>query len=159
MKDSTKVAKYIELVYSEESELNAIADIEERKKKACEKVGLDYDAAHVQDIVNIRNDEVNDLIYERLTQNSLEYILWVSDTQLFLNIQKDQMKPIDDQDADTKLKDIELRAKISVHSSQLLERINERGRRLFKGSKEEEMAQQKVRYIKPEERLKNRKSA
>ena len=57
-KPVTKLTKnvqtYIELVYSEKSELNHIADLEERKKTACEKAKLDYEDAKTQDIIHMK---------------------------------------------------------------------------------------------------------
>ena len=155
----TNIQQYIELVYSEKSELNVIQDLDERKKTACEKAKLDYAADATQAIIHMRNKEVNEQIFDFLIANNPEeFILYISDQHLFGELQKRQMKTMKDEDSDSELKDLELKTKISEKSEQLLERIKSRRAKLF-GGKEEQEAAGKIRMLRPEERLKGKKSA
>lgn len=158
----TKVAKniqtYIELVYSEKSELNSIQNLDERKKTACEKAKLNPNDEYVQSIINMKDMIVNEQIFEYLRQqNGNDFVLLISDQHLFWELQQRQMKRLVDDDSDSTLKDLELKTKISEKSEQLLERIEVRKRKIFSGNEEEKMATTKIRIMTPEQRLRTKK--
>lgn len=159
----TKLAKniqqYIELVYSEKSDLNTIQDLDERKKTACEKAKLDHSSDVIQKMLKMQDKDTNEQIFDFLIANNREeFILYISDQHLFYELQKRQMKSMKDDDSDSELKDLDLKTKISEKSEQLLERIKVRRAKLF-GGKDEQEAAAKVRMQRPEERLRNKKSA
>lgn len=159
-KSTTKVNKnieqYIDLVYSQKSVLNNIPDLDERKKVACERVKLDYASESVQDILNMKNQDVNDLIFHHLcSKNPNDYILLIADEHLFSGMMKRLMKPLTD-DEDEINKDLDLKTKMSEKAKGLLERINERRLLIFMGESESKMAEEKIRIMRPEDRLKKR---
>jgi hypothetical protein len=157
------VEQYIQLVYSEKSELNQVQDLEDRKKQACQKAKLNYDLPEVQDIIHLRNEAVNEKVFEHLrTQNRNDYILLVSDQHLFWEMQQRQIEPLDrpvNNDKDTVLKDLDLKTKLSEKSDQLLVRIKSRYKDVFGENEEVEMASKKIRLMRPEDRLSSKKSA
>jgi len=155
---SKNIQSYIELVYSEKSELNIIADLEERKRTACQKAKLDPAAEDVKLILQMRDKTVNEQIFEYLRQqNSNEFILLISDQHLFWELMQRNAKPMAE-GIDAELKDLDLKTKISEKAEQLLERIVLRRNKIFKGDAEDKMAEDKIRILSPEQRLKQRKS-
>lgn len=160
IKLSKNIEQYIDLVYSEKSDLNQVQDLQERKKQACAKAKLDFNSESTQNIVHMKDKDVNTRIYDYLVKNnSNDFILLVSNQHLFWEMQQRLIEPLSKHDTDTDLKDLELKTKISEKSETLLERINQRYKAIFKGEEESEMAGQKIRLMRPEERLKQQKTA
>lgn len=157
-KISKNIEQYIELVYSEKSDLNKIVDLQERKKQACIKAKLNFNDESVQLIVNMKDEKVNPRIFDYLTsQNSNDFILLLSDQHLFLQMQQRLMEPLaQTQNTDSDLKDLDLKTKISEKSESLLERMKLRYSKIFKGDHEQEFAIQKIRLMRPEERIKKK---
>jgi hypothetical protein len=157
-KISKNIDQYIELVYSEKSDLNKIIDLQERKKQACAKAKLNFNDEAIQLIVNMKDEKVNIRIFEYLTtQNSNEFILLLSDQHLFLQMQQRLMEPLaQTANTDSDLKDLDLKTKISEKSESLLDRMTSRYLKIFKGSAEQDFATQKVRLMRPEERIKKK---
>lgn len=156
---SKNIQSYIELVYSEKSELNIIQDLEERKRTACQKAKLDPSSEAMQSVIRMQDKTVNDQIFEYLRQNnSNEFILLISDQHLFWELMQRNAKPMAE-GIDAELKDLDLKTKISEKAEQLLERIVLRRKKIFKGEEEDKMAEDKIRILSPEQRLKQRKSA
>jgi hypothetical protein len=155
------IQQYIQLVYSEKSELNSIADLEERKRQACEKAKLDYKQEAVQAIIHMKDLVVNEQIFEHLRiQNPNDFILLISDQHLFWEIMQRQMEPlVVSEDKDTVLKDLDLKTKMSEKAQDLLDRIKERIKVVFAGEGEQRIAEQKIRLMRPEDRLRDKKSA
>lgn len=166
----TKIQKnidqYIALVYSEKSEFNQIPDLEERKKKACQKAKLDYQAEHIQRIIHLRDEKVNELIFNFCrNQFPNEFILLISKEHLFWEQMQLLMEPLKkvteegttlEVDDEAMLKRINLKNTISEKSDKLLESIMELRKKLFTGEEEQHMAQEKIRIMRPEERLKKK---
>lgn len=151
------IQQYIELVYSERSELNSIQDLEERKRKACEKAKLDPAEASIQDIMHMKDKMVSEQIFEYLRQqNSNEFILLISDQHLFWELMQRNMKPLAEGGED-ELKDLDLKTKISEKSEGLLARIDARYKKIFKGDAEQSVATKVIQKT-PEQRLKGKKS-
>jgi len=157
-KISKNIDQYIELVYSEKSELNNVQDLQERKKQACAKAKLNFNDEAVQLIVTMKDENVRSKIFDYLvSQNSNDFILLVSDQHLFWQLQQRLMEPLaKTTNTDDDLKDLELKTKISEKSEDLLDRIKTRYRDLFKGEAEQEVAKFKIRLMRPEERLKKK---
>lgn len=156
----TKLAKniqtYIELVYSEKSDMNIIQDLGERKKMACEKSKLDYNSDAIQSIVNMKDLIVNEQIFEFLrTQNSNDYVLLISDQHLFWELMQRNAKPMAES-GDAELKDCDLKLKISEKCEPLLDRIKARYKSIFIGEAEQKVAENKMKTA--EQRLKGKKS-
>lgn len=154
-KSQTKVAKniqkYIELVYSEDSSLNEIPDLMARKLEACNAAGLDPKKSDVDAIINMQNNEVNDLIIEFLIKNnSNDFSLLLADQHIFNSQIEKMMNPNTD---------IMERDKISERSDKLLDRINARLQSVFQGKEEMKVASDKIRIMRPEDRVKAIKSA
>jgi hypothetical protein len=157
-KISKNIEQYIELVYSEKSELNTVQDLQERKKQACAKAKLNFNDEAVQLIVTMKDEKVRAKIFDYLvSQNSNDFILLVSDQHLFWQMQQRLMEPLaQTTNTDSDLKDLDLKTKISEKSESLLERIKMRYRSIFKGESEQEIGAQKIRLMRPEERLKKK---
>lgn len=162
----TKIAKnisqYIELMYSEKSELNQIQDLEERKKTACAKAKLNYDDSAIQEMIHLKNKDVNEQIFNFTKQNnSNKYILLISNQHLFWEQMQQLMEPLKvakDED-DNLLKDINLKNTISEKSESLLQRIDNLYKEIYKDIDVIEMAGEKIRLMRPEMRLKQQKQA
>jgi hypothetical protein len=156
-KDKSKIIHYIELVYSRNSELNNIDSVEDRRIEACRQAGLNPD--HVQDIIMQKNDQVNDLIFHYLGyfQNSNEMHQLMAEQQLFWDIQREMMKPVEE---DKKEEQYDWKLKMMVKSSDLLNRIKSRKNELFNpkdiGEDTVDIIETKIRILKPEERIKSR---
>lgn len=164
MENPTKLAKnvqqYIELVYSEKSDLNHIADLEERKKVACDKVKLDYSAEKTKEIIHLKNEDVNTAIFEYLRKKgSNKYILLLANQQLYWEQMQKLMEPLKGTDDDSSLKEVNLKNTISEKSEHLLERIEKLYLQIFKEQAVIEIASGRIRAQRPEERLKMQKSA
>ena len=160
-KDKSKIDKYIRLLYGKDSELNHILELNERKKTACLKAGLDPKEPASQAIMDLKNDKVNDQIFEFMRQNNpLEHIQLISDTQLFFEILKRKMQPLDDDlDDDVMLKNINLKTTMSQKSEELLDRIKRLHKEIYQTSAEIEMAEGKIRkMISPEARVKQKQA-
>lgn len=150
-----KTLKYIQHLYSKDSELNKIASLDERKKEACKRAGLDWEKS--QDIVNLKDKKINREIFDFLSsENPNEYVMLVSDQQLFWEMQHIKMESLDTDKADEEsiLKSINLKNTISAKSEELLERINRTFEKIYNHKDEIEMAKQQLRIMRPEERVK-----
>lgn len=157
MKDNLKT--YIRLMYSKDSELNSIPVLDDRKRKACELAGMDWDKS--QDIVHLKNEKTNEAIFDYLkTETPNDYIKLIADQQLFWEMQKIQMTPVDtkDTDDDKVLKNIQLKNTLSGNSETLLDRINRGYEKIFGAPEEVDMAKKVVRMMRPEERLKKKQA-
>lgn len=160
-KDKSKIEKYIHLVYSRESELIAILDFNDRKIKACNLVGLDPEQPASKEIMNLSNQDVRDQIFEYLkTTSPLNYIQYISDVQLFWEIQARKMRPLaDTTDDELALKNLNLKTTMSAKSEELLDRINKLAKEIFQGSEEMKMAEDKIRKLPTaENRLKQKQA-
>ncbi len=165
-KISKNIAQYIRLVYSENSELNSIADLEERKKKACDKAKLDYKSESVQKIIHIKDKQVNDMIFEHCEKTCTnEMYLLLADQHLFWEQMQILMEPLkkiaedgntEAVDDEVMLKRTNLKDAISQKCEKLLERINSRRLLIFKGEQESKMADERIRITRPEDRLKKK---
>lgn len=153
MENPTKLTKnvqqYIELVYSEKSQLNELADLSDRKIEACRIAKMNEDSPESKAIMNMENEEVNEHIFQYIiTQNSSDFALLISDQHLFTH----QLKMIIDPKTE-----ILLSNKLSEQSDKLLVRIKARMQSLFQGNNEVKIAAQKMRVMRPEDRLKVQK--
>lgn len=148
------IDKYIELMYSETSDLNKIEDVGERKKAAAKGAGLDITDKETLDIMHLQNEKANNRIFNYLSKTqSNNYIALTSDQQLFWEIQFRKMSPLDTTDDEVMLKNINLKTTMSIKSQELLERIDALYRRIYKHEPEMKMAQKQVRMLSPEQRI------
>lgn len=153
-KDKAKIIRYVQECYSKNSELNKIDNLEARRIEACKLVGLDPEQN--RDIIDQTNKQVNELIYEYLTrfQNSNEYQQWVSDQQLFWDIQKDLMKPVEGEDRE---KQYDFKLKMSEKCAALLTRIKSRFNEMYTvedvGKDTVELIESNVRMLRVEDRV------
>ena len=154
-----KTLKYIMLLYSKDSELNKISGLDERKKTACKQAGLDWNKS--QDIVNLKDKKINREIFDFLSsENPNEYVMLVSDQQLFWEMQHIKMEPLDRGtgekvlDDDQILKNMNLKNSLAVNDEKLLEKIKRTYDSIYKTPAEVAMAQEQIRMMRPEERLK-----
>jgi hypothetical protein len=160
------VQKYIELVYSEKSDLNAIPNLEERKKKACDQAGLKYEESQVQNIIHMKNNDVNAMIFEFCeSQNSNEFMLYISNQHFFweqMQLLMEPLKKISEEgktleiDDEAMMKRTNMKNTVSKNCKELLERINEGRMLIYKGEEEADKASEKIRIMRPEERLKKK---
>jgi hypothetical protein len=154
-KIDTNVAKYIELVYSERSELNHVDDLEERKKTACQKAKLNYEDPKTQEIIHLKNDKTNIAIFDYLRLHAPnDYILLIANQQLFWEQMQKMMQPLKGTDDDSCLKEVNLKNTISEKSEDLLQRIEHLKVKIFKEEAIQRLASDKIRTLRHEERLK-----
>ena len=99
-REKNKVLAYIELMYGQKSELNKIQDLKERKKTAMSIAKLNPEDEAMQDVMEMKNDTVNDLIfyYRGMFQNSNQYDLLSSKQQLFWDVRKIISTPVNEDD-------------------------------------------------------------
>jgi hypothetical protein len=148
LKTSSKLKKYLQAMYSQESELNHVQDLETRKKKACEVAGMPWTAEATQEIVNLKNEEVNSIIFDFLTrENPLEYVQLITDQQLFYDLQKKKLL------GDTKA---HLFAK---QADEMLPRIKAAYQTIYKEKEIMQIAEKRIRRMTPEQRIRARMQA
>jgi hypothetical protein len=148
LKNSTKLKKYLQSMYSQESELNHIQDLETRKKKACAIAGMPWDDEATQDIVSLKNEEVNDVIFDFLTrENPLEYVQLITDQQLFYDLQKKKL--LGDPKAHL----------LAKQADEMLPRIKAAYQAIYKEKEIMDIAEKKIRRMTPEQRIKMRMQA
>lgn len=164
-----KLMKYIELVYSKESPLNKHQSIMDRKLHAIEEVGWNSSDKEVDDIVRLKNKEVNKKIFDYLKESSSnKFALLISNQEFFWELQQRLMKPLASSynsgdkssdvevDDESMLKSINLKNTISEKSDALLERIEKQYREVFLEKDEIDMAAKEIKMSKPEDRIKRR---
>lgn len=154
-KDKDKIIQYVELMYSEKSELNQINDLTQRKRKAIEESGItDHDL--IESLVNLSNDDLNLIIFEYLTrQNSNKYTQLCADQQLLWEMQQEILKPIEGDSKDERLKAVEYKDKVSIRSTDLLRRINQVYSEIYRNDEEIAVAVRTIRDMPSyEQRLK-----
>lgn len=151
------IQQYIELMYSEQSELSTIVDLSEKQRTACQRAKLDFDSEEVQKLVLLTDTKFRDQVFEYIcSNNSLEYSLTMSDLHLLHNMQRKLIEPLDDADE----KSINLRNQMSEKADALLARITTRIQRIFRGKEETKLAMEKMRTQRPqrpEQRLRDKK--
>lgn len=164
-KSDTKLQKsielYISLVYSEKSDLNAIENLDERKKAACERAKLDFKSDAIQNIVQMKDLMWKGRIIDQLiTQNSNEYMLLVADQNFYCECIKALMEPmaIDNDSKNSGITELDFKTKslVSKSADELLERMKPRYLSIFKGEAESKVAQEMIRSRRLEDRLKNK---
>lgn len=148
------IQKYIDLVYSQKSKLNSIPNLDERKRAACEQLNIDIKEDWVQNLIQMKDLQANEQIhYFLITQNSPEYVLYNADEHLYFELIKRIMEPLKADDD----KDMSYKTKASADASSILVRLQERALKIWKGDAEVEMATQRMRMMRPEERLKQKR--
>lgn len=160
-KDKSKIENYIQLVYSKETELIGILDLNDRKLKACSLVGLDPEQPASKEIMALANEDIRLKVFDYLKSSSpLNYIQYISDVQLFWEIQARKMRPLaDTPDDELALKNLNLKTTMSAKSEELLDRINKLAKEIFQGTEEMKMAEDKIRKLPTaENRLKQKQA-
>lgn len=160
-KDKTKIIRYIELVYNKESILNGIQNLKERKNEACRQAKLDLGDSSTKKIMNLRNEEVNTLIFHYLSifQNSNSFHQLCTDQQLFWSIQQILMKPIQTDDEDEIIEKYKKRGALSESADQIKMRINRLYSEIFFSEDFKEIALTQVRQMnRPEQIVKQKDS-
>jgi hypothetical protein len=159
-KDKTNWLKFIEGVYSVDSELNSIDDFAVRVNTAIIHAGLDPKTKEVQSVINREDQEIEELIFHYLSyyQNSNAFQQLINDQVQFWNIQRILAKPVqleDDQDEDKLVAKYKKRGELSELSDAIRKRINVLKAEIFKSEKTQEIAGAFIRQVlRPEERIK-----
>lgn len=148
--------KYIALMYDQKSDLNKIEDLEERKRAACKKAGLEYNEKTVQEIVHLKNEEVNELIdYYHIQNNSNKYRFLCSQQQLFNYAQRIISDPINTTDQEEIQKEMKMRTSLSNECDAILDRIDKLYPEIYVTTDVIEMAENNLKKIlTAEQRLK-----
>lgn len=142
------VQKYIELVYSEKSKLNEIIDLTDRKLEACNIAKLDSKSPEVVAIMEMKDETVSPKIIDYLiANNSYEFTLLLADQHLFTTQIKQMLDPTID---------IMIQNKLSENSDKLLLRIKARMQLIFQGDAESKLAGDKIRIMRPEDRIRQK---
>ena len=147
-KDS--IEQYIKLMYSKDSKLNSIDDLNERKIRAATAAGMDAnDQSVVNKFFHLKDIKLRETIINFLNrENPNAFVKLVSDQQLFWGLQAQLMKPIDEESDTDRL------LKISEQSEKLLERIDRMKQKVYQEPTLVEEAEKVVRMLSPEMRLK-----
>lgn len=155
-KDKDKILSYIELVYSPESTLSQIDNLEARKAEAMKQTGLEDPTIPI-----LKNDPVNILIHTYLGPylNDDKYYNYMANKQLFWQMQELLMKPLEMEDTDEEvlLKRIKLKSELSEHTDKLLGRMQRQASELWGADAEKDMASDQNRKVvmmkSPEQRI------
>jgi hypothetical protein len=123
-------------------------NLEDRKRQAAKKAGLNPDDEKTQEIMLLRNKSVNQQIFDYLarTQSNL-YISLVSDQQLYWEIQFDKMAASE--------RTIKEKIALSKEAKIILDRIEYAFREIFQYDTEITMAKGIVRKLTVEQRVKS----
>lgn len=148
--EDDSLRRYVELMYSEGSELNKVENLEERKQLACKMAGLDPISPFVKSMMEMTNPKTNVQIINYLNKNNTNlYVKLMSDQQLFYNLQRIIM--------DSEKVDLDLWMKISEKSEDLVKRIEELKFKIYKQPEVMAIADKQIRMITPEQRLREKK--
>lgn len=149
MRKQNEIDRYIELMYSKDSEFNKIDDLNERKERAAVKAGLDIAQPETKNMMELKNEHFRVKVVNYLQkQQPNDFIKLLADQQLFFNMQQRLMKPLDDDDDTSKL------MQISEQSEYLIERIEKFKKKIYLQPELIEEAEKKIRVMTPEMRLK-----
>lgn len=144
-------------MYDQKSKLNKVQNLQERKEEAAKKAKMDITKKPIQDIMDMKNEDVNRLIFYYLSyfQHNNRFDLLMSDQQLFWNIQKILKDPIEDGLTKEQIvEEIDTRAALSKRGHEIQARIDYLYSEIYGGDMEE-IAQMEVRkMLTPEIRLK-----
>jgi hypothetical protein len=158
-KDKKNLLAYLSAMYSKKSPLNKVTDLAERKKIACTKSGLNPDDPEVQEIMDLKHEGFNELLFHFLGvfQDSNRFNKLCSDQQLYWRMLEMVRKPLpDDLDEEDEIKRMKLRSSLSEEASALASRIEHAYSDIFGTDDVIQNAEMKVRkFITPEARLKN----
>lgn len=157
-KDRNKILTYIELMYDQKSELNKIPDLKERKDTAMSMAKLNPHDDEMKEIMDIKNDQVNELIFYYLSfhQNNIRYQKYCSDLQFLWYMMAEMMKPIDEKIEIEK--QIKTRALMSLECDNLIARLEHAKSDIWGTDDVKAMAEHKVKaMLSPEKRLKQEK--
>ena len=161
-KSKESIGTYLELMYKQKSSLNKIQNLEERKLEACAKAKLDPKDADVVSIMEMKHEEVNEVIQQYLvSQNSNRFHLLCSSQQLFWNMQRVLNKPLDiTMDEDELEKKMKSRTAMEKEAETLMTRIDNLYSEVFATDDVVENAQNNVRkMISLEQRLREPKAS
>jgi len=156
-----KILKYIEAMYNQKSDLNKIENLEERQIAACTKAGLPFQDESIKEIVSLKNDDFNELVFHyHIQQNSNKYYFLLSQQQLFWQIQKILHTPIAETSAEELENVIKMRTTASTKCDDLIIRIERLKSEVFATNDVIEMADLSIRkLLTPESRLRMQQHA
>lgn len=159
-KEKEKWLKFIEGVYSVDSDLNSIEDFGVRVNTALIHAGLDPKAKDVILVIERKDEEIEELIFHYLSyyQNSNTFQQLINDQIQFWAIQKVLGKPVQLEDPDDEnelVSRYKKRGEISELSDSLRKRINILKSEVFKNEKTIEKAGAFISQVmRPEQRIK-----
>lgn len=148
--------EYVKVLYSEDSELNHIQDLEQRKLQAARKVGIDPEEESVKSMMALSDKSTNTIIFNHLTQTqSNDYIILISKQQLLWELQRDVMQPsVPIKDAKQRQQDRKLRLQLNKELTEVHEEVDHLYRKIFKHEDVAKMSQGVIRMMTPEQRIK-----
>lgn len=161
-KNKEKLLLYLELAYDPDSPLNSETNIDKLKVEAAERAGLDSNDEWVKAVIETKDDQVNEIIFEYSSYyiNSNAFQQLRNDQEIFWGIQKLLSKRPDMDDEDALSAKYEKRMKLSAQCDDLRHRINGLLTEIYKDEKVREIATNIIRRTStPEERLKSMKVA
>lgn len=151
--ESEKEKKYIELVYSMDSPLNAIEDLLHRKKKAAQRAGYPEGDERAQEIMDMKVDSVNQKIFTFLKkQSSNKFMKLISDQQLYFKMMEKVLFLQEGQDE----AGLSKAAKLSRDADEVMIRISGLYNEIFRSQPAlMQVAERNVtRLLAPEQRIK-----
>jgi hypothetical protein len=149
-----KILKYMEAMYLQSSDLNHIDDPHDKRKRACIKAGLDFSEKWVLEMSNLSDEDLNTIIFHFINYNNTNrYTNFLANQQLLWRVQGELMKEFK---MDDDLKDFQLKITLSEKSEQLLERVENQKKLIYKSDAEIKMAEKQVQAISVEQRIKRK---
>ena len=149
-------------MYSEDSTLISISNLKERKLEAAKKAGLSPTDDFTIDVMELKNDDVNELIFhfQSYYQYDNAFQQLCTDQQLFWDIQEALAKRTDETDLAAILDSHAKKAKASEFSNDLRKRINALMSEIYKTEDEIEMAATFIpKILSPEQRIREMQKA
>jgi hypothetical protein len=157
-KDKAKILIYLSELYHKKSPLNAIQDLSERKLAACKKAKLNPEDQYVQDIMDLKDEVFNELLFHFLGifQESNRFHKLCADQQLHWRMMEMLMKPFPERmDEEQEIKMMKLRSALSEEADALNSRIERAKSDIFGTDDVIKNAEMKIRkLLTPEARLK-----
>lgn len=148
-----EIITFIQLAFNKESPLvGAYQDIISRREVAALQAGLDPEKEWVRELIEFKNEEVNDLVHCYLSrvQTNNTWQMLITDQMIFWEYQQSCMEPLNMADKDKAMKTRALKTKMAADCVAIAARISGYFQEIFADNADaKEAAEKKVR-ITPE---------
>jgi hypothetical protein len=137
------IKKYLEVLYKPDSDLqHQYPDVIERRKAVAKQYLANFNLEQVDIIIYFKDVKLVDMLMEHLRNTySMEYTAMVTTEHQFYSFNKAMYEPLDELDADKKLKAIDTQEKISRSLPEIISRYKGLKKIVYSGVEENEIQQ------------------